>query len=1146
MKRLAPFLLYGLAVLMIAVPSLSFAQSSTNATISGTVRDATGAVVPGARVTIRNTDTGVARATTTDGAGLYYVPNLIPGPYEVLIQANGMQSRSFSDIRLVIEQQARIDADLSVQKVGQEVAVTSAPPLMQTEDASVGTVVGNKQVVDLPLNGRQFTQLLQLSPGSLPATYDYLFSSKDPMVAGNERNGMPAYDVNGFGAAFVTYRLDGVDNSEMEFGGANIPVSIDAIGEVKIQSANFSSEYGRGPAQVDVSMKSGSNQFHGSLFEFVRNNYFDAAEWAYSGPHVTPLLKRNQFGGTLGGRIKKDKLFFFYDYEATREVLSAPQTGTVPSADIRNGVFPSGVLVFDPLTGKQFPNNTIPSNRFNPITQKILQVYPLSNTPGIQNTNAAGFLLVPTNNYYFNPKRSRTINQHNARVDYNLSSKDTFFARYTYGSNFLLGEGPLATNIGGFVGLEQANLGGQNVSSTWVHSFGAATINEARFGFSSDPQNYQTIGPYGTTNFLEQWGLAPFLSSTAPLGLPTVAIQGSYGATISSGNTRPYHAGERNWQGVDNLTLVRGRHTLRLGGEIFYEQKIVQDTGRARGVFRFNGAQTRNPQYPTVATTNCPGSSVATSCSAGDAMGDFFLGDLSYFEAGQATTPINSHFTSPAVYAWDTWRVSRNLTLNIGLRWEFTTRLSTDPPEFSLPVISNGEFTGKVAVATGSDGQLPSTITQQSLNLFPGTATTCRSLGLPDGCSQTPKNQFQPRVGFAWKLNDKTVFRGGGGIFYSHALGTYQEDSFDGSFPYELDLATTTYSRQMTPAPLNISNPTGGLQTPAPSFYTFWPHYQDPGSYQWNVTLERQLTADMNLSVAYVAALGRHLETITGGSYNQCCWFNIPQPFGVVLAPGQTQKVAYPQFGPIDMMSYQDTSNYQALQAKLTRRLSKGLTLTAWYAYSRSIGVAYGFSDPRYPTKSAFYNDVPHTATISPIYELPFGKGHAFLNKGGALDQLVGGWQVSGIFTARSGFPFTPTLSGTNLLNYSQIYADLPNRVCNGKISNPTPYNWFDKTCFTMPVEPTTPGAQLVEGNSSAFILRGPRAFTFDMALSKTFSMAERYKLDFRFEMFNALNHPNLGLPNSAIAPNGNNGPATITSTVTLPRILQFAMKFHF
>ncbi len=395
-------------------------------------------------------------------------------------------------------------------------------------------------------------------------------------------------------------------------------------------------------------------------------------------------------------------------------------------------------------------------------------------------------------------------------------------------------------------------------------------------------------------------------------------------------------------------------------------------------------------------------------------------------------------------------------------------------------------------------------------------------------------------------MNGKTVLRGGGGIFYGHALGDYQQNSIDGTFPYELDLKTATYSSRMSPPPLNISNPDAGLVIPAPAWETFG-NYKDPSTYQWNLTLERQLTKDTTLQVGYVATLARHLDPVSGAANpTACCYYNVPGPVGMVLAKGQSQVTPFPKLGAIEYYDFQDTSDYQALQVKVTRRLSKGFTLTAWYTHSRSIGTTWGVDNLYAPLKSAGFNDVPNSATISPIYMLPFGKGQKFLNHGGWANEVVGGWQLSGIFTARSGFPFTPVLSGTNLLNNPELQVDLPNRTCNGAISNPTAFNWFDKTCFSMPVEPTTPGAQLVEGNSSAFILRGPAAFTFDTGLSKTFAIRESYGLEFRFEMFNALNHPNLGLPNAAIAPNGNSSVANITTTVTLPRILQFSMKFHF
>lgn len=1124
------------ALAMLCLPMLAQVD---NATLAGTVRDQSGAVISAADVTVRNTATGVERTVPTNNAGAYFFANLIPGPYTVTVKAKGFGDELMQGINLGIGQQARLDAELKVANVGEQVTVTNAAPLLQTEEASVGAVVTSQQVQALPLDGRQFTQLLQLSPGTLPASYNYLYKSTDPNNIGRERNGMPAFDVNGGNAAFVTYRLDGVDNSESEFGGANLPISIDAISEIRIQTANFSPEYGRGPSQVDVSMRSGSNNFHGSAFEFLRNDFFDATQWTFTGPHKVNLLKRNQFGTTFGGPIKKDKLFFFFDYEGNRAIQSAPQTTTVPSLDLRNGIFPSGVIVFDPTTGKPFQNNTIPQERMNKIALQMLQEFPLPNLPGVQATNKAGFLLDPTQNYFFNPQLRRTIDQYNLRVDYNLSTRDTFFGRYTQSSNNILADGPEASNLGSIIGQEQDKLGGRNISATWTHSFGPTTINELRFGVSTDPQLYDSVGPTGTTNFLQQWGLASAMSPAAPPGLPSIQIGST---SISGGNTRPFHVSEINYQGLDNLTLVRGNHTFRVGGELYRGYRDPYNVARSRGQFRFNGAQTRDPAFPTVATTYCPGGTLANACTAGDAMADFLLGDLSFFEAGNPEPDITRHFTSWAGYVWDTWRLSRKFTLNLGLRYEYTTRQTSDPGWYSVPLIANGEFTGKVAVANDSNGNMSSLASPSFLAAFPGVAVTCRSVGLPDNCVTAPKNQWQPRLGFAWQLNDKTVLRGGAGIFYGHVLGDYETEESTDTFPFVSDAKTQTYTTRTSPPPLNLST-LGTLGIPAPGLMSAPTDRQNPSTYQWNLTAEREFWSGTTLSVGYVAVLGRHLETLPP---TNCCWYDIPEPWGVVLAPGQKQVQAFPQFANVEYYSYQNTSNYQSLQTRVVHRFSAGLTLTAAFTHARSIGVSNGLSDPRYPTKGPLYNDVPNTLNIAPVYQLPFGSGRAFLNHGGLLNQIAGGWQLSGILSARSGFPFTPVLSGTNLLNYSQIYQDLPDRVCSGKLSDPTVFNWFDKSCFTMPTEPTTPGAPLHEGNSGSNILRGPSALTFDAGLSKTFPVKESIFIDFRFEVFNALNHPVLGLPSATIAPNGNSGPAQITSVISLPRELQFAMKIRF
>ncbi|HWB84383.1 MAG TPA: carboxypeptidase-like regulatory domain-containing protein [Bryobacteraceae bacterium] len=1135
------FVLLSLLAASLMLPRFSYAQTG-NASLAGAVRDASGAVVPGAQVTVRNTQTGVARVVVTNNAGAYYTPNLIPGQYEVLVKATGFQDTTITGIQLVIDQEARIDVDLRLGSVGTEVTITGAPPLLQTEEASVGTVIGSQQVTDLPLNGREFTQLLQLSPGTVPAIYSNLYKSNDPAQAGRQRNGMPAFEVNGGNAAFTTFRLDGVDNSESEFGGANIPVSVDAIGEVKIQTANFSSEYGRGPSQVDVTSKAGTNQIHGTLFEFLRNDLLDAAPWAFTGPHIKNTLKRNQFGGSVGGPVKRDKLFYFFNYEGKREVFSQPQSTTVPTDDNRKGIFPSGVLIFDPTTGKQFPNNTIPADRVDPISKQILEVFPAANQPGIQNVNKAGFQLEPTLNYFYNPRRLRNINQYNVRVDYNLSTKDTFFVRYTDGSNIVAGDGPLSTNLGSIIGTETDQLGGRNLSGTWFHSFGPATINEVRFGVSTDPQLYDTSIK---TDYAKQWGLDKFLSPDAPPGLPSIMIGST---SISSGNTRPFHVSETNWQAVDNLTLVHGSHSIRLGFEYYRAYRNPFNPARSRGQLRFSGAQTRDRNFPTVATTFCPGGTVNNACTAGDPAADFLLGALSFFEAGSPESAVDKHFATYSGYVWDTWRVRSNFTVNLGLRYDYHGRMTSDPYYMAIPLLANGEFTGKVAVANTSGNKFPALVPASALAAFPGSIITCRDAGLSDNCVTVQKTQLQPRVGFAWQINNKTVFRGGAGTFYGHVLGDYETEEGSATFPYILDLQTQTFTRPpagTAPPPLLLSNPTAGLSLPAPSVTAMPANRKDPSTYQWNFSLEREFMKNSQVSAAWVSVLGRNVGNLPP---TQCCFYNLPGPIGVVLAPGQQQVQPFPQFSVIEYYSYQSTSNYQSLQVKYNRRFSDGLTATLAYTWSKSMGVTVGAADPRYPTKSLLPNDVPQILTLSPIWEIPVGAGHRLLNHKGVVNQVLGGWRLSGILSLRSGFPFTPTLSGTNLLNdsASHNHTELPDRICNGAISNPTVFNWFDKSCFAMPVEPTTPGALLHQGNSGMFILRAPGAFSLDLGISKRFAFTERIALEFRAEAFNALNHPTFGMPNANIAPLGNSPASQITTTSNLPRIGQFALKLHF
>ncbi len=1135
--------------LTLVLPAFIWAQTGT-ATLSGTVADPSGAIVPGVQIVVTNVATGVSKNAVTTTAGLYVIPNLIPGTYNLTASAKGFERRTITGVTLEVDQAARIDVDLKVGEITQSVDVTGEnAALLQTESSSVGAVISSQQVVDLPLNGRYFTQLMVLSPGTIPATTNPLFSGTNPVTSGDQRNGVPAFNVAGQSGGFTEFRIDGSENVEPMFGGANIPISIDAIQEFKIQTSNFSAEYGRSPVQVDVVTKSGTNQFHGGLYEFLRNDMFDAPQWSFVGLKNKNLLKRNQFGGDIGGPIKKNKLFFFFSYEGNREIFSAPQTTTVPSLDMRNGIFPSGVRIFDPSNnGAPFPNNTISPSNFNPITLKVLNmVLPAPNLPGIQLVNSAGFALEPTQNYFFNPQRRITMNQYNARGDYTISEKDSVSVRYTNSSLHRVGEGPLATGFGGLVGTENANLGGTNLSSSWYRRVSASIVNQFTFAFDTDPQNTASGTVGSVTDWASVLGVKQFLPSNAFLGLPEFDTPGF---TLSSGGSRPLQVSEDNYQFVDNVSIARGKHFSQFGTDIRRTHLNTFNSNNSKGVFGFNGAQTRDRAFPSTPTTYCPGGTSPTACTAGDGFADFLLGDLSSFQDASPIPPLDKYFSNWAFYFNDAWHVARKLTLNLGLRYEYQTRFHADPATFAMPYVVNGQFTGIIGLAQNRDGSLGTSRFQPQANtITPGAFVGCTHLGLPRSCLVSYKGAFQPRVGFAWQLDNKTVFRGAGGIFY----GAYQGDldTEDGEqYPMVISTLTPTFNSPPATgaAPLNINNPLALSSNPTPLVWSTAPRRKLPSTYEWNLAVQRQLSSNTTATVAYVASMNRHLDLDSELGFNHF-HLNLPGPVGVVLAPGQKQVRPYPEFSDVLYDESVGTSEYESLQTLLERRFMNGLQFTATYTYSTNVGINPWLSDPmNYAVdRGPLNNDVTHNFLVSPIWNLPFGSGRRWANVRGPVNQIIGGWRLSGIAAWRSGFPFTPLLpNSVKLLGYSAgVRQNRPDRVCSGKISNPSAANWFDKNCFTMPVEPTTPGAALVPGNSGSNILRGPGQFSFDTGISKTFPMPERMGLDFRAEVFNVLNHPTLGLPNATIQP-GNNIPAQITTPTSLPRIVQFALKLNF
>jgi hypothetical protein len=1132
------------ASLLIAVCAPAFGQTTGNATIAGTVQDSSGAIIVSAHVTITNNSTGVVKSVVTSSAGRYFIENLIPGNYTLDVAAKGMGERKIDGIQLEVDQQARVDLKLKVGSAVDEVQVNAEAALLQTTDPSVGTVVGSQQVQTLPLDGRFITQLLELSPGTVSSSYSNNFSHPgNPLQTGNQRNGQPAFDVNGQNGGQTYFRLDGLNNNERIFGGANIPISVDAVEEFKLQTSNFSADYGGSPTQVDVVTKSGTNQFHGTLFEFLRNDALDAAQWVFEGPAQKNDLKRNQFGGAIGGPLKTNKLFFFFSYDGTREVYVSPLVETVPTDDMRNGIFPAGDIIFDPATQQPFPNNTVPQTRWNAISSKILPFIPMPNRPGTPNSSAAGLPLAPSSNYLYTPRRTQAINQYNGRVDFDPSQKNTYFVRYTNSSNLVIGDGPLATNLNGsIIGSESANVGGTNLAGGWFHIFNSNKINQFFAGLSTDPQDY---AKGDTTDYATKFGLNGILYSNADSGFPHIEI-GSL--NLGSGDNRPLKVGETNYQFADTFSITAGIHTINIGGGFIRSNFLTANSNDSTGIFTFNGVQTYDRNFPSTGTTFCPSSGDPNSCDAGNPTADFLLGELSSALEGTPIQPIHKYNSSSFAYIQDSSRLTPTLTLSIGLRYEYQTRIHASPPFYAQPIIQNNQFTGMIAVANTSSGQISPLVLPGTLNLIPGAIETCRQAGLPDNCQISQKNSWQPRIGFAWQAGPNTVLRGGFGDYWGSWDGDGNVESCE-AFPLALTNATQTYSAPPNgnaPPPLNFSDPFNGATPAAPSYGNCsTPNRKLPQTYEWNLTGEQAIGKSTSVSVGYVASLSRHLDEAVVGTQAS---YNIPEPYGVVLGPNQQQKVPIPAFGTVSQYLSADNANFNSLQANLNRHFSGGLSFTASYTWAKSLGTQSWLSDPRnfLVDYGPLPSDVRNAITATSIWQLPFGSGQRWMPSNKVVNTLVSGWNASTIVSFHTGFPFNPTMVGTDVLHLNgTILEDRPDRTCSGHLAHPSIKEWYDGTCFKYPAEPTTVGASLRQGDVGINSLNGPRNTTEDFGLSKTTTLRERYTIEFRTEAFNMWNHTVLGLPNFANAPFATPN-TTITSVDKTPRLIQLALKLKF
>ena len=1075
--------------------------------ITGRVADASGAAVTAAAITTTNANTNAARQTASSSTGDYAFPSLPPGSYVVRIEKPGFKSET-GRVEVAVQQTLRLDFILQVGQVSESIEVSGQAAQLQSENATVGTVIENKRIVELPLNGRNYLQLVALAPNVTTL-------SPNAGQAGSRQGGdraNQAIAVAGQRVMFNYYSLDGVNNTDPNFNTYVVLPSIDALQEFKVQTGVYPAEFGHNATQINVLTKSGGNKYHGALFEFLRNDVMDAKPYQFTTRSVNKApFKWNQYGFELDGPVSipklfngRDKLFFMSNYESFRQRQNFPATYTVASAAQQNGDF-SGItnILNDPKTNTPFPNNIIPASRIDPISKKLLEYYPAANLAGRSN-NYQRSGLSPVNKDLFI-----------LRMDYIESSKSQWSGRYSWGdenqsnSGLSLDGTTVLTNYEQYMG-----------SNT--RTFSPSTVNEARFGYS---RFFNSIGTYlaFTQDVVGKIGI-PGLKSGDPVqwGIPNVTIN-NY-SSIGDGTEGPYANNNNTLQFVDNFSWIRGKHTFRFGGE-FRREHYDQDGNQfARGQFTFQPNATVNP----------------TTKTGGDSFADYLLGQLYQSEAAVAIGSARNLRNATAFYVDDTWRVTPKLTLSLGLRYEITPPFyDTKNDEFSvyIPFFDNTPQVADKSRYPQFMRQAGCTDPYQGIPLrWPNITTSCAGL-LGKNLVQTDYNDFAPRVGISYSPSSKWVIRTGAGMFYNQDTGNPRFDmarNVAGRIRSNSDLYNPTLNWNNALA--SISGGVANIVNP----YAFANKYERRTPYTWEylMNVQRELGGSTVIEVGYLGSISRKLESLR--AVNEAL-------------PGTTPistRYPYNNFGRIQLVDNAAIGNYNAASVKLTRRFAKGYSLLSSYTFAKSIDSSSGIrvqnQDTLFPQNSyclrcerslsAF--DTRHRFVTSALYDLPVGRGRSMNINNGVLNAIVGGWQTGMIMTLQTGFPQTISIGGTDRSGAGGLF-DRPNSTgTDPNRSDRTTNLWINPAAYVLQTAGTF-------GNVGRETFIGPSFFTLDFSAHKEFNIPklENHHLQYRFEGFNILNHPVWGAPNGNIL---STGFGQITGTAVAMRQLQMALKYTF
>lgn len=1200
-KNLTPAALrksiFAVGVLILLVTPVSLQAQIDTGSILGTVKDVSGAAIPGAKVTLTNINTSFSLVGRTNARGEYVFTPLHVGTYRVQAEFRGFQTEIRQPITVNIQRQSVVDFTLSPGRVTQEVQVTGAAPLLQTQSSSRGQVIGAKQINDLPLNGRNFTLLAQLAPGTTTVAQE----SRGLIQSGS-------FIANGVDTLFNNYILDGLDNNNntVDFlNGAAFAVlpPPDAIQEFNIQTSNFSAELGRaGGAVLNASVKSGTNQLHGDAWEFLRNDQFDSTDYFLNAAGKPKgEYRRNQFGGTLGGPVViphiyngRNKTFFFGDYSGTRIRQGIPFTSSVPTAeeqasgftdlseqitgqsgnvpsDILGRTIPNGTVfdpattravtanVVDPVTGlvatrngfvsdpfylascgslvgmKNFTTKTACLNQIpaNRISQQAVKLLNLFPLP-----NGPGIV----NNYVSNPVKTDDTNAFDVRVDQNFSAKDQLFVRGSYASEPLVLPTPLPGLAAGGQSFAEGTQTNSNISTVLgeTHIFSPTTINEFRLGYHRI--HTVRLQPFATTGGInQQYGIPGVPDQPPNGGLTQIKISGL--SEMGGHNNLPLDEISDDYQLEENITKIHGSHTFKAGFEYQRMRVGVYSAAYPHGIFNFGGGISSFLLTP-----------IATTIPNGiDNVGGATNVQISPLGQEDYRRPYY------AGYFQDDWKATRRLTLNLGLRYEY----------YELPHDKHDRLANFVPGAPGNGAEFQIQAGSQSVGLSQNFLNALKTNGIQLVYSNNPalgtaqKTDFAPRVGFAFQPANKWVIRAAFGIYYAGIFNQGDGGNLGNNYPFNFTLnfnppdgghpITPNNSIGILPngflnVPISPSLAGGtGLNLQGQQLYPPTPYTQEA-----NLTVQYEISPNQSLSLAYVGSFGRHLMATPG--------LNLPTE---ILPPNLNPQnyVPFPGFArnSFGYMTMQGSSYYHSMQAKFERRFSHGLNVLAAYTWSQARSDVYdqliGGHTWRAPYLPGFgiqgdYGlanyDVGNAVHFSGGYELPFGKGREHAISNGALNAVLGGWSANWILTLQSGPPFTVgctvgTVAGMGcvaLLSGQGLYA-----------GGHTVAHWLNAAAFANPPFATTVGqtdyAPLGGEVTQAF---GPGFHRFDLGLMKQFHITESKYFELRGSFFNLTNTPNFALPGSLTFTNPKNF-SQITATRDSPddpREIQLGLKFYF